>query len=183
LVCGSGAEGRGELSRFFGIRITLYYDDHGPPHFHVRYGDQRAVIAGELSPRVRGLVVEWAALHRAELREAWNLAMQHAALKPIAPLSETMLDDIVEAKPLGGYRLYLRYADGAAGEIDLAPLLQFTGVFEPLRDPEFFAQVRVNPDIGTIVWPNGVDPCPDVLRHHLTGEPLPGRTDSSRRAG
>ena len=94
-----------------------------------------------------------------------------------------MLDDIVEARPLGGYRLYLRYADGAAGELDLAPLLQFTGVFEPLRDPQFFAQVRVNPDIGTVVWPNGADLCPDVLRHHLTGEPLPGETDSTRRAG
>jgi hypothetical protein len=45
-----------------------------------------SVIAGELSPRVRGLVVEWAALHRDELREAWNLAVQHAPLKPIAPL-------------------------------------------------------------------------------------------------
>ena len=94
-----------------------------------------------------------------------------------------MLDDIVEARPLGDYRLYLRYADGAAGELDLASLLQFTGVFEPLRDPKFFALVRVNPDIGTIVWPNGADLCPDVLRHHLTGEPLPGETDSARRAG
>jgi len=94
-----------------------------------------------------------------------------------------MLDDIVEARPLGGYRLYLRYADGTAGELDLALLLQFTGVFEPLRDPEFFAQVCVNPDIGTIVWPNGADLCPDVLRHYLTGEPLPGETDSPRRVG
>ncbi len=94
-----------------------------------------------------------------------------------------MLDDIVEARPLGGHRLYLRYADGAAGEFDLAPLLQFTGVFEPLRDQQFFALVRVNPDIGTIVWPNGADLCPDVLRHHLTGEPLPGQSDSVRRAG
>ncbi|HZU89712.1 MAG TPA: DUF4160 domain-containing protein [Stellaceae bacterium] len=83
-----------ELSRFFGIIITLYYDDHLPAHFHVRYGSQRAivaieslaVIAGDLSPRVRGLVVEWAALHRQELREAWNLAAQHQPLKPIAPL-------------------------------------------------------------------------------------------------
>jgi hypothetical protein len=45
-----------------------------------------AVIAGDLPPRVRGLVVEWAALHRQELREAWNLAVQHQPLKPIAPL-------------------------------------------------------------------------------------------------
>ncbi len=83
-----------ELSRFFGIIITLYYNDHVPAHFHIRYGSQRAIMAietlavieGELSPRVRGLVVEWAALHRDELREDWNLALQHAPLKPIAPL-------------------------------------------------------------------------------------------------
>ncbi len=83
-----------EISRFFGIIITLYYDDHVPAHFHVRYGSQRAIVAieslavieGDLSPRVRGLVVEWAALHRDELKEAWNLAMQHAPLKPIPPL-------------------------------------------------------------------------------------------------
>jgi hypothetical protein len=94
-----------------------------------------------------------------------------------------MLNDIVEARPLGGYRLYLRYADGAAGEIDLAPLLRFTGVFEPLRDPAYFALVRVDPDAGTIAWPNGADLCPDVLRHHLTGEPLPGEADKARRTG
>ena len=94
-----------------------------------------------------------------------------------------MLTDIIEARPLGGYRLYLRYADDTAGEIDLAPLLQFTGVFEPLRDPQFFGLVQVDPEIGTIVWPNGADLCPDVLRHHLTGEPLPGQTDSARRTG
>ena len=94
-----------------------------------------------------------------------------------------MLHDIVEATHLGGHRLFLRFADGAAGEIDLAPLLRFTGVFEPLRDPQFFALVRVNSEVGTIVWPNGADLCPDVLRHHLTGEPLPSQTDSARRAG
>lgn len=83
-----------EISRFFGIIIAIYYNDHVPAHFHVRYGSQRAiveietltVIEGELSPRVRGLVAEWAALHRDELREDWTLATQHAPLKPIAPL-------------------------------------------------------------------------------------------------
>jgi hypothetical protein len=94
-----------------------------------------------------------------------------------------MLNDIVEVAHLGNHRIFLRFEDGAAGEIDLAPLLQFTGVFEPLRDPQFFALVRVNPDIGTIVWPNGADLCPDVLHHYLTGQPLPGQTDSARRVG
>jgi len=56
------------VSRFFGMVITMYYNDHPPPHFHVRYGSQKALVAiatlsllhGRLSPRVRGLVVEWA---------------------------------------------------------------------------------------------------------------------------
>jgi hypothetical protein len=94
-----------------------------------------------------------------------------------------MLNDIVEVRPLGNYRLFLRFADGVAGEIDLAPFLRFTGVFEPLHEPGYFALVRVEPDTGTIVWPNGADLCPDVLRHHLTGEPLPGQADTGRRTG
>jgi len=72
----------------------MFYDDHPPPHFHVRYGRQRAIIAietlmvieGELSPRVLGLVMEWASLHRDELREDWSLAERHSPLKPIPPL-------------------------------------------------------------------------------------------------
>lgn len=94
-----------------------------------------------------------------------------------------MLSDIVEIIHLGGHRLFLRFADGAAGELDLAPLLDFTGVFEPLRDPQYFALVHVDLEIGTIVWPNGADLCPDVLRHQLTGEPPPGQTDNALRAG
>jgi hypothetical protein len=64
-----------EISRFFGIIIAMFYNDHPPPHFHVRYGGMRAVVGiedlvlleGNLSPRVLGLVVEWAARHRSEL--------------------------------------------------------------------------------------------------------------------
>ena len=64
-----------EISRFFGIVVQMYYADHDPPHFHVRYAGQKALIAietlalqrGTLSPRALGHVAEWAALHRAEL--------------------------------------------------------------------------------------------------------------------
>ena len=83
-----------EISRFFGIIIAMFYDDHAPPHFHVRYGDQRAIIAietfgilrGRLSPRALALVTEWAAEHQDELLQDWTLARQHAPLRPIAPL-------------------------------------------------------------------------------------------------
>lgn len=93
-----------------------------------------------------------------------------------------MLTDIVEVRPLGGYRLFLRFDDGASGEIDLESVVRFEGVFALLRDPEMFAQVRVNAELGTIVWPNGADLCADVLHSRVTGRALPG-ADRVRKAG
>jgi hypothetical protein len=83
-----------ELARFFGLIITMYWNDHPPPHIHVRYGSQRAlidietlsIIAGSLSPRALGLVIEWAALHRAELLTNWERARARQPLQPIRPL-------------------------------------------------------------------------------------------------
>ena len=83
-----------------------------------------------------------------------------------------MLKDIVEVRPLGGYRLYLRFEDGVAGELDLGGRLRFEGVFAPLKDPATFAQVRIHPELGTIVWPNGADLDPDVLYAELSGTPI-----------
>ena len=64
-----------EISRFFGIIIAMFFDDHNPPHFHARYGNDNAVIKitdltvleGYLQPRALGLVMEWAAIHKDEL--------------------------------------------------------------------------------------------------------------------
>jgi len=83
-----------EISRFFGIIITMYYSDHQPPHFHVRYGDSKAQIAietisilnGTLPPRVFGLVAEWALAHQDELREDWQLVQNEAMPNKIDPL-------------------------------------------------------------------------------------------------
>ena len=83
-----------EISRFLGIVVTMLYRDHAPPHFHVRYGGIRARFAfgpvrlldGKLSPRVIGLIVEWAALHERELFEDWELASHRRPLKRIRPL-------------------------------------------------------------------------------------------------
>ncbi len=83
-----------------------------------------------------------------------------------------MLADITEVRPLGAHRLFLRFDDGAAGAVDLAPMLRFDGVFAPLADPSFFAQAKVDTELGTIVWPNGADLCPDVLHARLTGQPM-----------
>ncbi len=83
-----------EICRFFGIIILIYYRDQPPPHFHVRYGEQKAIISietltlirGKLSPRVFGMVMEWATLHRSELMENWHLARQHQPLRKVEPL-------------------------------------------------------------------------------------------------
>jgi uncharacterized protein DUF4160 len=87
-----------QISSFYGITIWIYYDEShhpGHPHFHARYGEAEAsigidrlvFIAGELPPRAKRLVAEWAAQHQAELRENWERARKHQALLPIEPLS------------------------------------------------------------------------------------------------
>jgi hypothetical protein len=83
-----------------------------------------------------------------------------------------MLKDIVDARPTGKHRIYIRFEDGIDGEVDVARLVDFEGVFEPLKDPEEFAKVRVDRDLGTIVWESGADLDPDVLYAHLTGRPI-----------
>lgn len=82
------------ISAFFGISIYMYYREHLPPHFHAIYAEHEAeveiegftILSGSLPPRVRGLVVEWAALHRDELRQVWKQAVAHQPLSRIAPL-------------------------------------------------------------------------------------------------
>jgi hypothetical protein len=84
-----------------------------------------------------------------------------------------MFKDIIEARPLEKFRLFLRFEDGTAGEINIADFVRFDGVFAPLNDPAQFARVTVNPELGTVVWPCGADLDPDVLYARVTGAPLP----------
>ncbi len=78
-----------------------------------------------------------------------------------------MLMDIVEVRTLGDYRLYVRFKDNVDGEVDLAEIVQFKGVFEALRDQGKFREVAVNRELGTICWPNGADVAPEVLYEKL----------------
>lgn len=78
--------------------------------------------------------------------------------------------DVVMAVALDAYRLDLKFDDGTEGIYD-ASGIRFEGVFEPLRDPAFFAEVRVDPELGTVVWPNGADLDPMVLYAAITGTP------------
>ncbi len=82
-----------EISRFYGIIITMFYDDHNPPHFHVRYNEYRAVINiengvvnGSLPRRVLNLVYEWLDLHKDELMSNWKLIENNNEPLDINPL-------------------------------------------------------------------------------------------------
>ena len=84
-----------EISRFLGIIISLYFDDHNPPHIHISYNEDEALVSindslvlrGELPPRVLGLVMEWTQLHRSELLENWNMIQDSGKYFKIEPLT------------------------------------------------------------------------------------------------
>lgn len=82
------------ISLFFGIRVTMYYDDYNPPHFHAEYNGNRAlveidearVIKGALPSRQLKLILAWCVLHQDELMQNWELAKDGKELNKIAPL-------------------------------------------------------------------------------------------------
>ena len=80
-----------------------------------------------------------------------------------------MIVDVVGVSVLDGFRLRLTFEDGLEGEFDVAQEVGFDGVFAPLRDPDYFRQASVNPDLGTVVWPNGADLDPVVLHARVQG--------------
>lgn len=83
------------ISEFFGIVISMFYNEHQPPHFHVFYNeysiqiviDNFAILSGQLPPKALSLVIEWASLHKEELLKEWELAKEHKSLFKITPLS------------------------------------------------------------------------------------------------
>jgi hypothetical protein len=82
-----------EISNFYGIIITMLFKEHNPPHFHVKYGDYRALITiqdgivqGTLPRRALNLVFEWLDIHRDELMENWRRIENKETLEKIEPL-------------------------------------------------------------------------------------------------
>jgi hypothetical protein len=82
------------ISRFYGVVIRMYHNEHSPPHFHAAYGDSEAaisiehleVLVGVLPPRALVLVLDWAKLHQQELKEDWELCRSKEQPKKIPPL-------------------------------------------------------------------------------------------------
>jgi len=101
-------------------------------------------------------------------REQVNGVLEHAALSLSALFPRVKL-----VRHLRDYRLELTFTDGTTRELDSRlRIVGRGGVFRELEDVEFFKRVQVDPEAGTIVWPNGVDFCPDVLYSLATGKPI-----------
>jgi hypothetical protein len=83
-----------EISRFYGIIIYMFYNDHNPPHFHVEYQDFEAtieiesgIIKGKIPRRALKLIFEWMDLHKVELLENWKKIEERKSLEKIEPLN------------------------------------------------------------------------------------------------
>jgi hypothetical protein len=150
----------------------MYFSDHSPPHFLAEYGEYEAlveietlaVLRGELPRRAMALVLEWAALHREELRNRLGTCpwwYTFGTDRPIRLGVGMKLVRIREVRPLDQYRVQLVLTDGRTIERDLGPLLAGPIFAEIRNDERQFREMRV--EHGTLVWPNGADLCPDVL--------------------
>lgn len=73
---------------------------------------------------------------------------------------------LTDAQPLDDHGVRVRFADGTTADLDLSYLLDYGGVFEPLRDTAYFARLHADIEAGTIVWPNGADIAPETLYAH-----------------
>jgi Protein of unknown function (DUF2442) len=151
-----------QISSFYGITIWMYYDED-------RHREPRA--AGGASPAAAeapGAAMGGCAPGRAEGELAKGTDAQ-AAARHRAPemtvyhrlMRSTPL--LTEVAPADGYTVYVRFADGLSAEVDLSYLVDYGGIFRPLRDISYFRGLRADAEASTIVWPNGADVAPETL--------------------
>jgi Protein of unknown function (DUF2442)/Domain of unknown function (DUF4160) len=158
--------------------------DHPVAHFHAYHAGHRAsvsadrvVLAGSLESRALGFVQEWARLRHDEIVANWERPGRTSHCSPygrclkIEDVDENYLPVLVGAAVVGDWVLRLLFSDGTVGDIDFSSE-SWTGVLEPLNDPAYFAQVEVNPEAGTVVWPGGIDLAPEPLYEQAKAHPL-----------
>ena len=87
-----------------------------------------------------------------------------------------VLPSVIRARYESGFRIHFTFSDNVQGTVDLQSWLDGP-IFEPLKDPAYVRQVRVEPEYGTVAWPNGADMDPDVLYAMVVREPIPPYDD------
>lgn len=181
------------ICMFRGIKITINYNDHMPPHFHAYYGEYECCIDineiekinGDMPNKQLKMLLGWTAIHQDELQENWYLARQKQELFTIEPLRQVieMLEQnvkeyfknprkIVKVEPLENYVLRLTFDNGEIKLYDMRDKLQ--GVFSVLQNKSKFGTVFLDEfgnvawDIddtvdSSLCWKNRIDLCKDAL--------------------
>lgn len=134
------------MSRFFGITIAMFFDDHGFPHFHARHAEGEAKDPDRQprgnrqqlrSPQLR-FVLAWAELRREEFEENWRRARLVRLFKRSSHCNERPDPDITAVSIVDHGALELTFADGLSGEVNVLDRMRGP-VFEDARTPEGFA--------------------------------------------
>ncbi len=169
-----------EISRFFGIIIRMFAEPGAPhhrPHFHAYYQNHQAVFSidtiaimgGNLPQREKRLVEAWVELHQGETFgklakvAVWRNAVQSSA----APITQEIpmehpIYRVLDFEIVAPHTLRILFNDGTEQVIDFRPILAGE-LYEPLQDERLFNQVEIDPEVHTLVWPNGADFDPATL--------------------
>ncbi len=137
------------ISSFYGIVISMYHDEShlpAPASWYSSGAWRTATSCGKIG-------VEPANTSRCRRSTPYHELMRGTPR-------------LLEAKPNGSYAVHVRFEDGTDAQVDLSYLREYGGVFEPLRDADFFAQLRVDDEGATIIWPNEADIAPETLYAH-----------------
>lgn len=181
------------ICMFRGIKITINYNDHMPPHFHAYYGEYECCIdineiekiTGDMPNKQLKMLLGWTAMHQEELQENWYLARQRQELFTIEPLRQvkSMIEPrvreyfdnprkIIAVEPLENYVLQLTFDNGEIKCYSMQNKLQ--GVFSVLQNPVKFQKVFLD-EFGNVAWDidetkdssvhwnNRIDLCKDAL--------------------
>lgn len=179
------------LAAFYGIVIWMYRPDHPPPHFHGQYGEHIAQIElgtlrvlngcflrGRCGSSVNGrdcTQTSWRPTGSARRRSIrWLRSTRWRSMNPMLR--------VTDAEALDGHLLRVTFNDGLVRDVDCSFLLRGT-LGEPLRDLAYFRQVRVDEDARTVVWPNGLDPAPELLHGDFERDAAARREAGRKRTG
>jgi hypothetical protein len=176
------------VSTFYGVVIYMYWNerDHPVAHFHAYHSGRRAsvsadgdVLTGSLESNPGRCSLSGNGL-RSGMMRSWRTGNGHGGMSPCSAstrwrkmkiVDENYLPVVVGVAVVGDHVLRLLFSDGTAGDVDFSGE-RWTGVLSPLNDPAYFAEVTVDPEAGTIVWPGGIDLAPEPLYKQAKAHPL-----------
>ena len=157
-----------EISSFYGIIISMFFSDHNPPHFHVKYQGYEATIdiatgtvKGHLPRRALNMVYEWLDQHKDELMANWEkMEKSQPRLSHWSKRMNTEFLHVTAAEHISGYLLKLTFSNGDVRTFDFSSIYD-KGIFTKLQNPEYFRNYTL--DGWTVDWNNEIGFAPEYL--------------------